>query len=115
MRKFRTHDEMALYVWDYFYLARRPREGEARAWRRIECATERLKESVQRLTDRFPPEIRYTHAKRVRRATREIGNKLAQLESIPEPWVIRAVATLEALADRVIAETPEEARGVVFH
>ena len=113
--KFETTFEAALYLWDYFFLSRCPTKREARAWRRIECGTIRIRDSEAFLDERFPAPVRHEHAKRVRRATREIKRLAGELELTVEPWVMEVVAHFEALAELVVAVTRDEAEEHPLH
>ena len=107
--------EAALYLWDYFYLSCSPTDNEAKVWRRIECATIRIRESEPYLADRYPAPVRLRNAKRVRRATREIVRLVGQLESVPDLWVGEAVGLLEGLAELAIEASQNGASEQPLH
>jgi hypothetical protein len=113
--KFERTSEAALYLWDYFYVSRYPTKGEAKAWRRIECATFRIRESETWLDARHPAPVRYKNARRVRRAVREVKRLVGQLESTVEPWVMEVVLHFESLAESVVAASQAEAEERPLH
>lgn len=115
MRRFDNTGEAALYLWDYFYLQVAPTESEEKPWRRIECATFRIRESEPYLADKYPATVRVRNARRVRRATREILRCIPQLETVPELWIASVLAHFEALSDSIISELQEEAAGLPLH
>lgn len=78
--------------------------------RRIECATARLAESIQYLVDRFPAAMRVKHARRVRRAVREIMTQIERLDALPGLEVAEALGMLEAIAEHHIRTLADEAR-----
>ncbi len=100
--KLKSQSDMALYLWDYFYLREMPTPNEEKPWRRIECATLRIRESEPYLTESYPPALRLKNAKRVRRAVREILKLIPELESIPESWTAEVLAFFEVTSDSII-------------
>ncbi len=112
---FNNPGDAALYLWDYFYLSQYPTDSEVKPWRRIECATQRIRESEQFMTERFPPVVRLRNAKRVRRATREIVRLVGQLETIPDRRTALALGYLEALAENAIDDVKELAAAEPLH
>lgn len=115
VKNFKSPNDAAFWLWDYFYLHVIPTANEAKPWSRIECATIRIRDSVQYLDAQFPAPVRVRNAKRVRRAVREIVRLVDELESIPEEWVARALGTLEGLADATIASLEDEAKHRPLH
>jgi hypothetical protein len=114
--QFETVSQAACYLWDYFYMSHYPTDSERRAWSRIECATIRIRESEQLLGDRYPACVRVKHAKRVRRAVREIVRLSTEaLERVPDEPVAYALGMLEGCAQRVIDEQSDEARAQPLH
>lgn len=107
--------DAALWLWDYFCVTRWPTDAEAKVWRRIECATVRIRESEPFLADKYPAPVRLANARRVRRATREIMRVSEQLESVPEPWVGAAIGLLEAVAELTIDAVRDAARDQPLH
>lgn len=106
-----TPSDAAHYLWDYFYIRHYPADSERRAWRRIECATIRIRESEQLLGDGYPAAVRVKNAKRVRRAAREIVRlTMDELESLPDMEVARALGIVEGHAQAIIDRYADEAR-----
>jgi len=102
--------EASLYLWDYFYLSNAPVESERRAWRRIECATIRIRDSEQLLCEDYPPAVRVKNAKRVRRAVREIVRLSSEaLETVPDTKMALTLGMLEGHAQRIIDAHADEA------
>lgn len=115
MRTFTSASEAALYLWDYFYLSVCPTENESKPWRRIECATIRIRESEQYLTARHPATVRIRNARRIRRAVREIVRCVPELETIPDDWIAVTLAYFEVLSEAIIKELAEEAAESPLH
>jgi len=112
----RAISQGALYLWDYFYLSNAPAESESRAWRRIECATIRIRESEQLLRDKYPPAVRVKNAKRVRRAVREIVRLSTEaLENLPDREVAVTLGMLEGYSQRIIDTHADEAAAQPLH
>ena len=93
---------MALYLWDYFYLKECPTPNEREPWRKIECATIRIRDSEPYLEESYPPTVRLRNAKRIRRAVREILKRIPDLETIPESWTAEVLAYFEVASEAVI-------------
>jgi hypothetical protein len=107
----RTPSDAAHYLWDYFYIRHYPAESERKAWRRIECATIRIRESEQLLGDKYPPAVRVKNAKRVRRAAREIVRlTMDELDALPDIEVAKALGTVEGYAQGIIDMYGDEAK-----
>ncbi len=113
--RFKNSGEAALYFWDYFYVTHYPADNEAKVWRRIECATIRIRESEPYLAEKYPAPVRFANGKRIRRAAREIVRLVDKLESVVEPWVGEMVGSLEVLAELVIEVSQEEASELPLH
>ena len=102
MHQLKSRSEVALYVWDYFYLSRRPAPGDEAAWAMIERATCRIRESEIHLGPSTPSDIRLRSARRVRNAVRTAMRHIKLLSAEPEQWVLDGFVTLECLADDAI-------------
>jgi hypothetical protein len=111
---FKDSHDAACELWHYFYIAHAPSESERAEWRKIECATIRIRESVQYLTASFPAPMQVKHAKRVRRATREIIRRVEKLDRVPELWVAEALGQLEGIAQSVL-DALEDQAGILLH
>jgi hypothetical protein len=103
MHQLKTRFEVALYVWDYFYLSQRPASGDEAAWAVIERATCRIRESEIYLGPSTPSHVRLRSARRVRNAVRTAMRHIKLLSVEPEQWVLDGLVTLESLADEAIA------------
>lgn len=112
--KLETPPEIALYVWDYFFLANVPHEGDDKAWTTIERATQRILESEAYLRAPTPVDIQLRHARRVRNAARVATRNIALLAEPPEPYITDALARLQTFVDDLIAELTAEARELVL-
>ncbi len=112
---FETSCEIALHLWDYFYLSNAPSERDAKPWRRIECATERIRDSESLMCDSYPASIRVKHAKRVRRAVREILRLIPELDTIPSDDVADALAFFAVYSDEIIDMLSEQAKARPLH
>lgn len=112
--RYETASEAALYVWDYFYLAHIPAEGDEAPWAAIERATGRIRESIQYFTAPRPADVRVHHAKRVRRSVRIVMKNLALLSTETDRWVIEELARFAALADALIATHGQQAGDIVL-
>lgn len=95
----KTHSEKVLYVWDYFYVTRGPARGDEDAWRAIERATCRVRESEADTHDSRPPDVRLRAARRTRASARLALRQIARLIERPEEWVIAALVDIETVAD----------------
>jgi hypothetical protein len=104
MHPLKTRSEVALYVWDYFYLSRQPAPGDETAWTTIERATCRIVESEPDLRPSTPSDLRLRSARRVRNAVRTATRHVRLLSVPPEQWVIDGLAALESFADDAIQE-----------
>ena len=92
-------------IWHYFYIQHVPHESERRAWSRIEAAAFRIRESEQFLRDRYPAAVQVNHARRVRRAAREIQGQITRrLVSSVDEFVSSYLAYLDVLSDAIITE-----------
>ena len=102
MHRLETRFEVALYVWDYFYLDRRPAAGDETVWAVIERATERIRESESGLDPPTPSDVRLRSARRVRNAVRKAMRHIKLLSVPPEQWVVDGLVELGDLAESVI-------------
>lgn len=102
MHQLKTRSEIALYVWDYFYLSQQPARGDEAAWAVIERATYRILESEIHLDPSTPSDVQLRSARRVRNAVRTTLRHVELLSAEPEQWVLDGLATLESLADNAI-------------
>jgi hypothetical protein len=102
MHQLKTRSEIALYVWDYFYLSQQPALGDEVAWTVIERATWRILESETCLELSTPSDVRLRSARRVRNAVRAAMRHIKLLSVEPEQWVLDGLAALESLADDAI-------------
>lgn len=102
MHQLKSRFEVALYVWDYFYLSQRPAPGDEPAWAVIERATCRIRESEIHLEPSTPSDVRLRSARRVRIAVRTALRHIKLLSAEPEPWVLDGLVALESLADAAI-------------
>jgi hypothetical protein len=112
--QFKTRSEVALYVWDYFFLANLPRPGDEKIWAAISRATCRIHESEQYLDHPpTPADVRIRHARRVRNAARVALRNIGRLSAEPARWAIDGLAELEAFANDLIQTLAR--RDVVLH
>jgi hypothetical protein len=109
----RSH--LILDVWDYFYCADCPANGDEKAWVAIERATTRIRESEFYLAPRTPPDVRAQHARRVRNSARVALRNIKQLSVQPKQWVLDGLVELEAFGDSLILELSGAARGLAVH
>jgi hypothetical protein len=114
MHRLKTRFEVALYVWDYFYLSRRPAAGDETAWAVIERATWRIRESESGLEPSTPSDVQLRSARRVRNAVRTAMRHIKLLSLAPEQWVVDGLVELDAHADSVI-QTVATAGRIVVH
>jgi hypothetical protein len=110
-----TRSDVALYVWDYFYVRHVPAAGDEVVWAVIERATCRILESEPSLRPPMPPDVRLRSARRVRSAARLARRKIELLSSEPERWVVDGLVELETHADDIIRTLSEVAKHVVVH
>ncbi|MDQ3370339.1 MAG: hypothetical protein M3680_33385 [Myxococcota bacterium] len=115
MRNLKTRGEVALYVWDYFYVSNVPPPADGQPWALIERATCRIRESEPYLNPPTALDVRLRHARRVRNAARLALRQIERLSALPEPWVIERLVELEAFAEILIEELAEAARQLVLH
>lgn len=106
-------DHLALYIWDYFYLANVPRPGEARPWASIERATERIRESQIYVDPPFPADVRLRHATRVRNAARAALRGISELSAPPARWVVDGLEELAQSMAALVEELRAPARELV--
>ena len=90
----------ALHLRDYFWIQYRPRPGDEKPWRRVECAAIRIAESVGFLRPDYSYETQKRHAARVRRAARECQKLIPDLGA--EEWTLLAAIFFEEIADVVL-------------
>ena len=114
MRRLKTRGEVALCVWDYFYISKVPHKGDEKPWSTIERATCRIRESEPFLDPPTPADVRLRNARRVRNAVRVARRQIGQLTAAPEDWVIRGLEELEALSDKLIQELCAQATQLVL-
>jgi len=107
--RFKSRSDVALYVWDYFYISHVPHEGDEGAWAAVERATHRIRQSEQYLDAPTPMDVRVRHARRVRNSVRAARRQIEQLSVRPDRWVIDRLDDLEAMADAVIKELGHDA------
>ncbi len=107
-------DHLALYVWDYFYIANVPRPGDERTWAAVEGATNRIRESQIYLDPPHPADVRVRHARRVRNSARAALRSIAQLSVAPERWVIDGLVALERWTEALTEELRDDARELVL-
>lgn len=107
--------EVALYVWDYFFVSKSPAPGDERVWAVIERAACRIRESEPYLDPPTPPDVRLRSARRVRNAARLATRQIQRLSVEPERWVTDRLVALEALADELVQTLAESAARVVVH
>ena len=94
--------DAALSLWDYYYLSAGPSPGEDAVWRRIECATCRIHESLGAAEHAgYTTEERVGSARRVRRAARECSRLIPRLQAAP-PWTLVAARAIEERADTLL-------------
>src|SRR5690348_1883909 len=108
MPKFKTRSELALYVWDYFYVAHTPARKDEAIWTVIERAVCRIYESEGELRSSNPSDLRLRSARRVRNAVRSALRHIKLLSVAPEQWVIDGLAELGTEADKEIAAARAE-------
>jgi hypothetical protein len=108
-----TRSQVALYVWDYFYISNVPRTCDHQAWSAIERATCRIYESEPYLDPPTPADLRLREARRVRNAARVALRQIKKLSVAPERWVIDGLEHLEALSDTLIHELSKQAEVVL--
>jgi len=111
--RFKTRFEAALYVWDYFYVARYPAQGDEKPWAMIERATGRIRESEGYLRPDRPADVRLQHARRLWRAARVAKRHIEQLSTATEQWVLDELDTLESFARTVLDEVAGSASELV--
>lgn len=104
MKEFSTHSDAALYLWDYFYISNLPSEAEAKTWRQIEFATDRIRNSISFIESHHSPALRIESAKLVCRAVREILRCIEKLDELPEGWIARVLGRLQGASETVIEE-----------
>ena len=107
-------DHLALYIWDYFYIANVPHPGDARLWVSIERATQRIRESQIHLDPPIPADVRLRHAKRVRNSARAALRSIAQLSVPPARWVIDGLEELERWMETLTRELRDQAHELVL-
>jgi len=107
-------DHLALYIWDYFYIANAPRAGDRREWEAVERATQRIRESQIYLDPPHPADVRLRHARRVRNSARAALRSIAQLSVAPERWVIDGLVALERWTETMTEELRDEARRLIL-
>jgi hypothetical protein len=110
-----TRSEVALYVWDYFYVSNVPAPGDEKVWSAIERATCRIRESEIYLDAPIAPDARTRNARRVRDAVRDALRNIERLSVKPEQWVIDRLGELEALSDDLIDTLSAAAEETVLH
>lgn len=98
----KTRSDVALYLWDYFYVSKAPAPGDEAVWAVIERATCRIRESEASLDTPAPPDVRLRSARRMRNAVRLALRKIETLSVKPEPWVVTGLGELEVFTDGVI-------------
>lgn len=102
--KLNTHGEKVLYVWDYFYITRVPAKGDDEAWRAIERATSRIRNSEADTHGSRAPDVRLRAARRTRASARLALRQIERLNERPEDWVIAALVDIETVADDLTKE-----------
>lgn len=107
--------DIALYVWDYFYISHYPAQGDEGPWAAIERATIRIQQSVAYLDPPRPLDVRVQHARRVRNAARTALRNIERLSTRPEQWVVDRLVELEAHSGQLLQELAAAARDVVVH
>ena len=110
----RTRSNVALYVWDYFYIANVPCRGDEKHWSAIERATCRIRESEPYLDAPTPVDVRLRNARRVRNAARLALRHIKELSEAPESWVTNQLSELEAFTDKLIQELRDQVNWVVL-
>lgn len=115
MWHFKSHDDRALYLWDYFYVSHLPGPGEDKDWKVIENAMCRLREAVAHLASPLmPADERVRHARRGKAAVTPTMKHLPRISHV-EPWVHAELAELATFVAQVIATHEGDARRVVVH
>ena len=107
--------DVALYVWDYFFIANYPCKGDEKPWAAIERATMRIRESEIYLDPPTPPDLRVRHARRVRSAARAALRNIEQLSVRPAQWVVDRLVELEVSGHELIQELSSAARELAVH
>jgi hypothetical protein len=107
--------DVVLYVWDYFYVSKRPEQGDEKAWGVIERATCRIRECEVYLDAPTPADVRIRNARRMRTAVRVALRNIERLSSAPERWVIDRLVDLDRLTTEVIESLRDSAAEVVVH
>jgi hypothetical protein len=102
MQRVKRRSEVALYVWDYFYIANVAPRNDEKAWQVIERATCRIRESETLLDPPTPVDVRIRNARRIRTAVRVAMQQIERLRVKPEQWVLDDLAHLAAVADHLI-------------
>jgi hypothetical protein len=114
MQRRKTRSDVALDLWDYFYVRHGPKPGDERPWSVIERATCRIIESASYLDPPMPLDVRVRSARRIRSAVRVATKQIELLSVEPPAWVIEGLAAFEVHADHVIRSLSEAARRVVL-
>ena len=105
----------AFELWNYFYLLAAPRAGDEKPWRRIECATMRIRHSAPLLAEQHPPAVRTHHARRVRRRCREIARCVDALTVVPPMWTAESVGQLRGYAEATIKALEDSGADLYLH
>jgi hypothetical protein len=111
--QFKTRGEVALYVWDYFFISNGPHEGDEKSWIAIERATCRIRESEPFLDPPSPADVRLRHARRVRNSARVALRHIELLSVAPDGWVLQRLEELEQESDKLVEKLSDEARQLV--
>lgn len=111
----RDRSQVALYVWDYFFISNHPSKRDEKPWSAIERATTRIRESEVHLDPSTPPDLRVRHARRLRSAARAALRNIERLSVQPEQWVIDRLAELAAFSHELIEELSTAARDLAVH
>ena len=111
--RFQTRAEAALYLWDYFYVSNAPDPRDEKPWRKIEKATQRIRELESSVRLTVPAETRLRSARLLRRAIRVITDQLPRLHTEVAPWVHELLAVLELDATTIIAGLEQPAPPVI--
>jgi hypothetical protein len=105
--------EIALYLWDYYFISHVPAIGDEQPWAAIERAACRILESEPWLDPPAPAHERLRSARRVRNAVHHIVRQLDKLSTETEDWILESLAALGIAAQAVIDALADSADAVV--